>query len=94
MGNRGNFLQRLADSTDLSEENIAAQPLLEVCGDSRVVIERHLGVTEYAKDRITVRVKGGEYCIVGQGLSLCRMYDQQLLIQGKIDCVQIRRRRG
>lgn len=94
MGNRGNFLQRLADSTDLAEENITAQPLLEVCGDSRVVIERHAGVTEYAKDRISVRVKGGEYCVMGQELSLCRMCDQQLLIRGKIDSIQIRRGRG
>lgn len=94
MRSRGNFLQRLADGADLSEENITAQPLLEVCGDRRVVIERHEGVTEYTRDRITVRVKGGEYCVMGQELSLCRMCDQHLLIRGKIDSIQVRKGRG
>lgn len=94
MGNSKTWLQRLADSADLQEENVTAQPLVEICGSSRVVIEHHLGVTEYGTQRICVRVKGGEYTINGTKLSLCRMCNQQLLIRGDIDSVEIRKGRG
>lgn len=94
MGNNKSWLQRLADSADLQEENVTAQPLVEICGSSRVVIEHHLGVTEYGTQRICVRVKGGEYAINGTKLSLCRMCNQQLLIRGNIDSVEIRKGRG
>lgn len=94
MRNGKTWLQRLADSADLQEENVAAQPLLEICGSSRVVIEHHLGVTEYGTERICVKMKGGEYAINGSKLSLCRMCNQQLLIKGNIDSVELRKGRG
>ncbi len=94
MGNGRNLLQRLADSADLQEENLTVQPLLEICGNNRVVIEGHGGVTEYGTERICVRIKGGEYAVNGSGLTLCRMCNQQLLIRGSIQSVEIRRGRG
>lgn len=94
MGNSKSWLQRLVDGADLPEENVTAQPLVEICGSNRVVIEHHLGVTEYGTERICVRIKGGEYAITGTKLFLCRMCNQQLLIRGNIDSVEIRKGRG
>lgn len=88
------WLRRLADRAELYDENPEKQPLLEVCGSSRVVIEYHMGVLEYSPQRITVKVKNGEYSVVGEQLSLCRMCTHQLLIRGRIQCVQIREGNG
>ena len=89
-----NWLRRLADRAELYDENPEKQPLLEVCGSNRVVIEYHMGVLEYSPQRITVKVKNGEYTIEGSQLSLCRMCTHQLLIRGRIQYVQIREAKG
>lgn len=88
---RRKLLQRLADQTDISEEIMDMQPLLEVCGFHRVLIEQHRGVLEYGPDKITVRVKGGTYSIRGSKLYLCRMCGRQALIRGNIDSVVLQR---
>lgn len=91
---RGSWIRRLTDSVELYDENVASQPLIEICGTDRVMIEYHLGVSEYTPQRISVRVKHGHYSILGQDLSLCRMCNQQLLIRGKIRSVEIWEGRG
>jgi sporulation protein YqfC len=88
---RRKLLQRLADSANISEEVITIQPLLEVCGFHRVLIEQQRGVIEYGPDKITVRVKGGTYSIRGSKLSLCRMCDRQLLVRGNVDSIVLQR---
>ena len=88
---RRKFLQRLADSADIPEDVIAVQPLLEVCGFQRLLIEQQRGVIEYGPDKITVQVKGGTYSIRGNKLSLCRMCFRQLLIRGNIDSIVLQR---
>ena len=90
---RRKFLQRLSDKTDISEDVIALQPLLEVCGFHRVLIEQQRGVIEYGREKITVRVKGGAYSIQGKQLTLCRMCDRQLLVRGDIESIVMLRGR-
>jgi sporulation protein YqfC len=84
------ILRRIAIGTDLPEEYLTAQPILELCGKNRLLIEHHGGVTEYGRERICVKVSFGEYCITGIGLSLCRMQGQQLLIRGTIFSVELK----
>jgi sporulation protein YqfC len=90
MKDKDSWIRRLTNQAELYDENASAQPLLEICGNDRIVIEYHIGILEYSPDRITVRVKFGEYSVVGKGLSLCRMYNQQLLIRGRIQSVELR----
>lgn len=92
MKHNSQILRRLAQNTDLPEEHLTAQPILELCGNTRVLIEHHGGVTEYGRERICVKVRFGEYCITGTGLSLCRMVGQQLLIRGNIISIDLKRR--
>ena len=89
---RGNWMQKLADDADLSSESMPGVPIVEIAGESRVLIERHCGMTEYSRERICVKVRYGHVCICGDGLELTRMCKEQLVISGRIDCVQIRRR--
>ncbi len=87
-----NWMQKLTDDIDLPAEPLPGVPIIEVAGDARVLIERHAGVTEYSRERISVKVRYGTVCICGCGLELTQMTRQQLVISGRIDCVQLQRR--
>lgn len=93
MKHSGQILHRLAQAADLQEEPIPGQPLVEISGDSRVLIEHHRGVTEYGCRRIGVKVKFGTVCITGTGLELAQMTAQKLVITGCIDGVILERRK-
>lgn len=90
---RRGWIERLAETTDLQGEAFPGQPLLEVYGDRRVLIEHHDGVTEYGREKIQVKVRYGYLCICGGCLELARMTAEQLVISGRIDSVSIIRRR-
>lgn len=90
---RGRFLiDRLTEEAELTAQPLPGQPIVEIAGDRRVLIENHFGVKEYGTQRITVKVKYGCVCICGCGLELMRMTKEQLVICGRIDCVTVQRR--
>ena len=92
MNRRRGFLERLAEGADLPGEAMPGQPLVELAGDRRVLIENHNGVTEYGRERISVRVRYGQLVVCGCGLELARMTNEQLVIIGRIDGVTLHRR--
>lgn len=87
-----NWMQKLADGVDLSGEPLPGMPIVEIAGECRVLIERHGGVTEYSRERISVKVRYGMITVCGCGLELTRMTREQLVISGRIDGVQLQRR--
>lgn len=87
------WTERLADGADLSGELMPGVPVVELAGDRRVLIERHGGVTEYSSERICVKVRYGLVCICGCGLELTCMTREQMVVTGRIDCVQLQRRK-
>lgn len=92
MGKRRYIWERLADGADLAAEPMPGQPIVEIAGDRRVLIENHFGVKEYSRERIAVKVKYGFVCVCGCGLELIRMTREQLVISGRIDAVSLVRR--
>lgn len=89
MDKKGSIFERIAMVTDLPDESIPGIPLVEISGNVRVLVENHLGVTEYGPERIRVRVKYGEICICGCRLELSRMTKGQLIIRGRIDHISL-----
>ena len=85
------LIERLSDAADLPDAPIPGLPLIELVGDTRVLMENHCGVTEYGKERICVKVKFGQVCISGQDLNLAKMTRSQLVICGKIQSVEVYR---
>ena len=79
-----NWMQRIADSVDLSNQPLPGQTIVEVYGQKRVLIERHMGVTEYSRERIRIKVSYGAVCVCGEALELTRMRAEQLIITGDI----------
>ena len=39
------WMEKLLGQTDLPGENLPLQPLVEICGNHRVLVENHRGVT-------------------------------------------------
>ncbi len=87
------FVKLFVDGADLPGESLPGQSLLELYGDNRVLIENHQGILEYGTQKIQVKVKYGCICICGQGLQLCRMQGQQLVIVGRVESIGINRGR-
>lgn len=92
MGQRGNWMQRLTEGMDLPGEPIPGQPLVELAGDRRVLIEHHRGVTQYSRENICVKVSFGYVRVQGCGLEICRMTREQLVISGQIEGICLIRR--
>lgn len=93
MKSRGNWMERLTEGLDLPSEPIPGQPLVELTGERRVLIENHRGVTQYGREKICVKVKFGQLAIQGCGLELARMTKEQLIISGRIDSITLLRRK-
>ena len=82
---------RWLEKLDLLDEPLPRQPLVELCGEERVLIENHGGVTQYDSEHISVRVRFGMIVVHGTKLKLCRMCRQQLVISGKIQGITVER---
>lgn len=83
---------RLTEDLDLPGESLPGQPLIELAGDRRLLMEHHRGVTRYSLEEICVKVAYGQVQIRGCGLELSRMTAGQLVISGRIDSVTLLRR--
>ena len=92
MGNVYRIMELLADRAELETEPMPAQPIVEIAGDQRVLVENHRGVIAYSAERILINVAFGTVCICGSGLRLIRMTKAQLVIRGRIDAVSLLRR--
>ncbi len=87
------ILQWLAEGADLPGEPIPGQSLVEIAGDKRVLIENHLGIQEYTREKLSVKLKFGSILICGSNLELSKMNRDQLIIRGRIEGVMLKRGR-
>ena len=86
-----NILQRITERMELSCEPVPGQPVVEIAGENRVLIENYGSVRAYSPQKICVRVKYGTVVVVGCELELRRMAKEQLVISGRIDGVNLQR---
>ena len=91
MKKRWEYMQSLSLASELPGEPLPKQPLIELSGDSRVLIERHEGVTQYGRNEICVKVSFGCVHICGCDLELVRMAKEQLVITGTVSSVSLHR---
>jgi len=91
VGRRG-FWNAMMGAADLDTEPRPGEPLVEMAGQGRVLIENHMGVMGYGTEEICVKVKFGQVIVSGTKMILSRMTQSQLLITGCIDSVRFCRR--
>ena len=68
------------------------QPIVEIAGQNRVLIENHQGVLEYSQEKIGIKVSYGKIIVAGTGLNLMQMSCDQLVIKGCVESLQLHRR--
>ena len=73
-------------------EPIPFLPIVEIAGDSRVLIENHCGVVQFSTERIGVRVRYGEIQVCGCDLLLRHMTKNKLVITGQVQQLCLLRR--
>ena len=78
--------------TKQSMSRISGVTLVEITGNSRVLIERHQGVLEYKPEKICVKATYGCVMIYGERLHLMQMTNSILVICGNIQSVSMQRR--
>lgn len=86
---RKDMLERMTQAALCSGEPILKQPLVELCGAHRVLVEQHMGVGEYSSETVNVNVRFGRVVISGRNLEICRMTLDQLVITGEITSVTL-----
>ena len=91
MGKKQDLLQKLADAMELPGEPIPGRPILELLGDSRIVLEHHRGVLAYSGEKIVVSVSYGELEISGENLELLQMTARQLIVAGPVTAIILKR---
>ena len=85
-------LRGLRKLADMSDGVLPGIPLVEICGDKRVLIEHHQGVVAYGNWEICVKVCYGILSVIGERLTLTCMTKEQLVICGRIDGVRLLRK--
>lgn len=83
------MIERLTQVTDLPDERLPNQSLVEIVENKRVLIENHQGVRAYETTSVLVKVKFGSVCVSGCHLELAKMTKGQLVITGSIECVKL-----
>lgn len=78
-----------AEVSALETEVAPLQPVVELFGKERVLIENHRGVHRYGCNEILVRMNYGSLTVCGDRLCIAVMTKQRLVICGNIQCVSI-----
>lgn len=65
------------------------QPIVEIVGKGRVLIENHQGVLAYSREEIGIKVIYGRIIITGSDLKLMEISCDQLVVKGVIDSLQL-----
>ena len=68
----------------LPGEPLPGQPIVELLGDNRVLIENHHGILDYSCSCISVGMRYGSVTVSGSSLYLMCMSAERLVISGNI----------
>ena len=77
-------IREAAEQLDLPEGFLHGQPLLTLDGDLQLMVERHLGITEYGEQQICIAARRYTIRIRGERLYLTAMDQECIRIRGHI----------
>ena len=78
------LLRSFTEKAGLHMETLSDLPLLELCGEDRILVENHKCVVGYTEREIIIRVSFGLIEISGEALEISRANKEQLIIYGRI----------
>lgn len=93
MGELYDFVASISGSLGIPPEILSGLPVVELTGDSAILIEQHRGITAYSEEEICVGVNFGTVCVCGSRLTVHVMNRERIIIYGAIEAVRLERRR-
>lgn len=88
---RSSTAQRIAKMLELPSDVVLNLPKTTVIGGVQVFVENHAGLLSYEPGEIRVRTVQGEIVITGSGLKIGSILPRELIVDGRISHVQLRR---
>ena len=82
-------LARCAEALDLPSDLVAGLPKIELTAAREVYISRHRGILAYSETEIDVNTAELMVRIMGTGLQLLAMTEEELRIGGKVEKVEL-----
>ncbi|MCD8117159.1 MAG: YabP/YqfC family sporulation protein [Oscillospiraceae bacterium] len=83
------LLHRMLRQMDIPAESVSGAPRVTISGGTRVLIEGHRGLLEYADDRIAAAGRGCRILIKGENLGLVAMDKDEMVVSGRLWAVEI-----
>jgi len=88
---RGTLVGRLVRALDLPLDIAFNLPKTTLIGDVQVLVENHQGLLHYSPREVRVRTARGELVVSGSRLRIGSILPQELVVDGRILQVQLRR---
>ena len=77
----------VAEKLDLPAETAGAL-LVTASGRGCVLIENHLGIINYGAEILSLKAKGGSFCVYGSNLRIAALGRGKLLLRGEINTME------
>lgn len=77
--------RRAVQAAGLPEDILLGMPRVLLRGDSSLFLENHLGIVEYAPERIRIRTQLGVVTVEGEGIALSQLGESDVLLSGAIE---------
>lgn len=77
-------LQSLARRLDIPQDIVLDLPRITMLGNKQILIENHKGIIEYTSQLVRISLSQGELTVIGAGLMLGNLQQEQILVEGEI----------
>ena len=82
-------MRSISDLHLFPPETVGKMPRIVLTGDRELLVEQHKGLFSYDTDRIRIRTTRGLLTVTGEKLTIVYFGTQDLLISGKMFCMQL-----
>lgn len=79
--------QGFANALEIPEDTLLNLPKITMIGNTKVLIENHMGVIEYTPQKLRIGVSFGEVVIIGREFFLKNILSDELSLKGRIESI-------
>ena len=79
----------VAAMLEVPKEAAFSLPLITMVGNNDIMIENHLGISEYTAEHIKIKTSAGNISIFGNMLTIKMISADNIEIKGKVDKLEV-----
>lgn len=83
------FSHKVAAFFDIPLDTVIDWPRVILSGNQSLVVQNHRGVIEYDRGIARINTKLGELVVSGSGLTLVSAVKEEIVIEGKVERVEL-----